>query len=210
MDTFSKQLKPHQCAITSDGTTVLVRAVIEHNLAAASKLYNNIYFTELGQLLDCSPDKAESIASKMVMEDRLKVQFLWHLYGLYNSHACCQRIFFTSVMDMLLLACVQNAFVKCCVSPDLACVLVPDQQTCCCCDAACTSNARSEYTQRDRLVDHALCSVLQATIDQVDGLMFFDGRSEQLLQWDSQIQGVCNQLNTIVDNIISRDVAMQA
>ena len=64
--------------------------------------------------------------------------------------------------------------------------------------------------QRDRLVDHALCSVLQATIDQVDGLMFFDGRSEQLLQWDSQIQGVCNQLNTIVDNIISRDVAMQA
>ena len=51
--------------------------------------------------------------------------------------------------------------------------------------------------------------LLQATIDQVDGLMFFDGRSEQLLQWDAQIQGVCNQLNVIVDNIVSKEVAMQ-
>lgn len=40
--------------------------------------------------------------------------------------------------------------------------------------------------------------------------MFFDGSSEQLLQWDSQIQGVCNQLNAIVDNIISKDIALQA
>ena len=53
---------------------MLDRAVVEHNLAAASKLYNNIYFTELGSLLGCTPEKAESTASKMVMEDRLKVQ----------------------------------------------------------------------------------------------------------------------------------------
>lgn len=52
---------------------MLDRAVIEHNLAAASKLYNNIYFTELGSLLGCTPEKAEGTASKMVMEDRLKV-----------------------------------------------------------------------------------------------------------------------------------------
>ncbi len=51
---------------------------------------------------------------------------------------------------------------------------------------------------------------LQATIDQVDGLMFFDGSLEQLLQWDSQIQGICNQLNVIVDNIVSKDIALQA
>ena len=110
----------------------------------------------------------------------------------------------------LLLECPLNAVVKCCVGQYLACVPVPAQQTCCCCVDAYMSTARAEDTQRDRLVDHVPCTVLQATIDQVDGLMFFDGRSEQLLQWDSQIQGVCNQLNTIVDNIISRDVAMQA
>ena len=73
VDTFAQQLRPHQCAITTDGSTVLDRAVIEHNLAAASKLYNNIYFTELGSLLGCTPEKAEGTASKMVMEDRLKV-----------------------------------------------------------------------------------------------------------------------------------------
>ena len=51
---------------------------------------------------------------------------------------------------------------------------------------------------------------MQATIDQVDGLMFFDGSSEQLLQWDFQIQSICNQLNVIVDNIISKDITLQA
>ena len=73
VDSFAQQLRPHQCAITTDGSTVLDRAVIEHNLAAASKLYSNIYFTELGSLLGCTPEKAEGTASKMVMEDRLKV-----------------------------------------------------------------------------------------------------------------------------------------
>lgn len=40
-----------------DGSTVLERAVIEHNLLSASKLYNNISFAELGSLLDISPEK---------------------------------------------------------------------------------------------------------------------------------------------------------
>lgn len=79
VDSFAEQLRSHQCAITTDGTTVLERAVIEHNLAAASKLYNNIYFSELGQLLGCTPEKAESTASKMVMEDRLKVLHAFEL-----------------------------------------------------------------------------------------------------------------------------------
>lgn len=40
--------------------------------------------------------------------------------------------------------------------------------------------------------------------------MFFDGSSEQLLQWDTRIQGICNHLNVIVDGIISKDVTLQA
>ena len=73
MEAFAETLKPHQRAVTADGTTVLDKAVIDHNLAAASKLYNNIYFTELGQLLGCSEEQAEATASQMVMEDRLQV-----------------------------------------------------------------------------------------------------------------------------------------
>lgn len=72
VEKFAKELKPHQMAILSDGSTVLDRAVIEHNLLSASKLYNNISFSELGSLLDISPQMAEKVASKMMTEERLK------------------------------------------------------------------------------------------------------------------------------------------
>jgi hypothetical protein len=44
-------------AMTSDGTNVLERAVMEHNLLSASKLYNNITFAELGSLLEITPER---------------------------------------------------------------------------------------------------------------------------------------------------------
>lgn len=47
------------------------RAVIEHNLLSASKLYNNISFEELGALLEIHPSKAEKIASQMITEGRM-------------------------------------------------------------------------------------------------------------------------------------------
>jgi COP9 signalosome complex subunit 4 len=39
---FSQTLRPHQLAALPDGTTVLDRAVMQHNTLSASKLYNNI------------------------------------------------------------------------------------------------------------------------------------------------------------------------
>eukprot|EP00741_Cyanophora_paradoxa_P023851 tig00021680_g23038.t1 len=69
---FAETLKPHQMAKLADGSTVLERAVVEHNLLSASKLYNNITFAELGSLLGIAPDKAERIASKMISEDRMR------------------------------------------------------------------------------------------------------------------------------------------
>jgi COP9 signalosome complex subunit 4 len=68
---FANMLQAHQKAITSDGSTILDRAVIEHNLLSASKLYNNISFDELGALLEIPPRKAEKIASQMITEGRL-------------------------------------------------------------------------------------------------------------------------------------------
>ncbi|XP_064115333.1 COP9 signalosome complex subunit 4-like [Macrobrachium nipponense] len=68
---FQNMLQTHQQATTSDGSTILDRAVTEHNLLAASKLYNNITFTELGALLQISPAKAEKIASQMITEGRM-------------------------------------------------------------------------------------------------------------------------------------------
>lgn len=68
---FELLLQPHQKARTIDGSTILDRAVIEHNLLSASKLYNNITFEELGALLEINPSKAEKIASQMITEGRM-------------------------------------------------------------------------------------------------------------------------------------------
>eukprot|EP00727_Mastigamoeba_balamuthi_P006457 m51a1_g2431 putative proteasome component region pci domain-containing protein (512) ;mRNA; f:840161-842623 len=49
----------------------LGRAVVQHNLLAASRLYHNVGFDELGRLLGISPDEAERVAAKMIAEERL-------------------------------------------------------------------------------------------------------------------------------------------
>ncbi|KAI4389923.1 hypothetical protein MLD38_002090 [Melastoma candidum] len=72
IDAFSEELKPHQKALLPDNFTVLERAMIEHNLLSASKLYKNISFDELGTLLGIPAQKAEKIASRMIYEDRMK------------------------------------------------------------------------------------------------------------------------------------------
>jgi len=68
---FETLLQAHQKAVMSDGMTILEHAVIEHNLLAASKLYNNITLEGLGQLLEIPPEKAERIASRMITEERM-------------------------------------------------------------------------------------------------------------------------------------------
>jgi COP9 signalosome complex subunit 4 len=69
--TFAGKLEPHHLARTADGSTVLDKAVLEHNLLGVSKLYNNIGFDQLGALLDIDADKAEDYAAKMLEQGRL-------------------------------------------------------------------------------------------------------------------------------------------
>jgi len=95
---FEKTLKPHQLAkiaissndrLASAGndhsadpdstastrtgpSTVLDRAVMEHNLLASSNIYNNITFRGLGALLDLTPGAAETMARKMIEQGRLR------------------------------------------------------------------------------------------------------------------------------------------
>ncbi|KAK9382124.1 uncharacterized protein V2V93DRAFT_366505 [Kockiozyma suomiensis] len=52
--------------------SVLDKAVTEHNLLAASKLYSTISFSELAELLNLTPDSAEGYAAKMIQERRLR------------------------------------------------------------------------------------------------------------------------------------------
>ncbi|KAI7881092.1 Cops4 protein [Lichtheimia hyalospora FSU 10163] len=68
---FFATLQPHHRAQLADGTTVFDRAIREHNLLSASKIYNNITFDELAALLNVSSDKAEEIAGHMISENRM-------------------------------------------------------------------------------------------------------------------------------------------
>ncbi|CBX95297.1 hypothetical protein IAQ61_004118 [Plenodomus lingam] len=68
---FAAKLEPHHLAKTSDGSTVLDKAILEHNLLGASKLYNNIGFDQLGELLGIDAEKAEDYAAKMLEQGRL-------------------------------------------------------------------------------------------------------------------------------------------
>ncbi|KAI1456441.1 hypothetical protein F4805DRAFT_432882 [Annulohypoxylon moriforme] len=68
---FAEGLAPHQLALTADGTTVLARAVVEHNLLGVSRLYSNIGFDDLGVLLGLDAEKAEDTTAKMIEQGRL-------------------------------------------------------------------------------------------------------------------------------------------
>ncbi|KAL1976531.1 hypothetical protein VTN31DRAFT_2813 [Thermomyces dupontii] len=76
---FSKKLQPHQVAQTADGSTVLDKAVLEHNLVAASRLYENIKTDALASILGLTDsgdtmaaEKVEAYAARMVEQGRLK------------------------------------------------------------------------------------------------------------------------------------------
>ena len=81
VDAFAANLMPHQLAKTADGSTVLSKAVLEHNLIAASHLYENISTESLAGLLgledgkdDTAAEKAEDYAARMVEQGRLRAQ----------------------------------------------------------------------------------------------------------------------------------------
>ncbi|KKA27723.1 hypothetical protein TD95_005265 [Thielaviopsis punctulata] len=68
---FSQTLQAHQLALTADGTTVLAKAVVEHNLLSASRVYANMRFDALGELLGLSAEAAEKTAARMIEQARL-------------------------------------------------------------------------------------------------------------------------------------------
>lgn len=71
VDAFAKGLQPHQLATTADGSTVLARAMVEHNLLAASRLYVNIDLDALGVLLGLDGERAEDTTARMIEQGRL-------------------------------------------------------------------------------------------------------------------------------------------
>lgn len=71
---FDETLKPHQKALLADGSSVLERAVVEHNMRAASLLYSSASFEELGKLLGIDAPNAIQIAAAMIQEGRMTAE----------------------------------------------------------------------------------------------------------------------------------------
>jgi len=69
--TFEGSLQAHQKAQGSDGFSIPEKAVIEHNMLATGKIYDNIHFGELGQILRLDAATAEKVAARMITEGRL-------------------------------------------------------------------------------------------------------------------------------------------
>ncbi|KAF2146705.1 uncharacterized protein K452DRAFT_282892 [Aplosporella prunicola CBS 121167] len=71
VEAFAAKLQPHQLAKTADGSTVLDKAVLEHNLLGASRLYTNIGIAQLADLLNIDAERAEGYAAQMIEQGRL-------------------------------------------------------------------------------------------------------------------------------------------
>ncbi|GAM90912.1 hypothetical protein ANO11243_089580 [Dothideomycetidae sp. 11243] len=87
---FAEKLQPHQLALTSDGSTVLDKAVLEHNLLAASRLYMNIGTAQLGAMLGVDGEKAEIYAAQMIEQGRLK-GYIDQIDGLIHFDGVAQQ-----------------------------------------------------------------------------------------------------------------------
>ena len=61
MENFDNVLSDHHRAITADGSTLVQRAVIEHNILSVSVLYRTVTFNNLGNILGVSPDKGNLV-----------------------------------------------------------------------------------------------------------------------------------------------------
>ena len=68
---FARGLQEHQQAALPDGTTVLERAVAEHNLLGASKVYSEARFSDLGERLGVQADQVARLAASMIAEGRM-------------------------------------------------------------------------------------------------------------------------------------------
>eukprot|EP00903_Cladosiphon_okamuranus_P014416 g13382.t1 len=72
MEAFEESLMDHQKAITAEGLPIPERAVMEHNMVASSRIYDNVSFKELGMLLQIPCQQAEKVAARMITEGRLR------------------------------------------------------------------------------------------------------------------------------------------
>ncbi|OQV16320.1 COP9 signalosome complex subunit 4 [Hypsibius exemplaris] len=75
VEQFAQKLAPHQRdALTADGSSLLERTVLEHNILSSRKYFSVASFDALSRLLDMPADRLEKIMVNMASEGRLQVK----------------------------------------------------------------------------------------------------------------------------------------
>ncbi|KAJ9083103.1 hypothetical protein DSO57_1038059 [Entomophthora muscae] len=82
---FATHLAPHHLAQLSDGSSLLDKAVVEHNIVCCSRFYRTVYFDQLASILDISQSKVELIVGKLVADGNLSAT-LDQIEGLISFH----------------------------------------------------------------------------------------------------------------------------
>lgn len=72
IEELKEQLTPSQMAQNPDGTTVLSRAMIDHNLMSVSRLYLNIGLKDLARLLGLEQAQTEKYTAQMIARGKLE------------------------------------------------------------------------------------------------------------------------------------------
>ena len=80
VEKFNSVLSEHHRAVTADGSTLVERAVIEHNLLSASALYRSVTFDNLGTILGISSQKGKvpicgNFSEKKTVRNILRIIF---------------------------------------------------------------------------------------------------------------------------------------
>lgn len=68
---FVSSLKDHQKIVTGDGMTIPGKALLEHNVMAAGKIYESVYLQKLAGLLGVDRALAERAIAAMICDGRL-------------------------------------------------------------------------------------------------------------------------------------------
>ncbi|WKY06350.1 hypothetical protein Q1695_006503 [Nippostrongylus brasiliensis] len=67
---FERELQPHQ-RTNEHGQSIVEGVIVEHNMTAVSRLYNNIALPTLAELLGIPVEKAEEVVAQMISSERL-------------------------------------------------------------------------------------------------------------------------------------------
>jgi COP9 signalosome complex subunit 4 len=71
-DAFASSLLPHQKALLASGETVVERAIMQHNVSAAARVYANVRLSSLAARFGSTPEALQTTVGTMISEGRLK------------------------------------------------------------------------------------------------------------------------------------------